>query len=56
MDFIRIPNLSPGFDAEWETNGTLLQVIFQRQTMDNFVFEVILIFFNTGSNILERMG
>jgi len=27
MDFIRIPNLSPDFDAEWETNGTLLQVI-----------------------------
>jgi acetylornithine deacetylase/succinyl-diaminopimelate desuccinylase-like protein len=21
MDFVRIPNLSPGFDPEWDTNG-----------------------------------
>ena len=25
MNFIRIPNLSPGFDPEWNTNGLLLK-------------------------------
>ena len=25
MDFVRIPNVSPSFDAEWDTNGLQLQ-------------------------------
>ena len=25
MNFIRIPNLSPGFDPDWDTNGLLLK-------------------------------
>ncbi|CAG9323115.1 unnamed protein product [Blepharisma stoltei] len=27
MDFIRVPNLSPAFDRDWETNGLMLRAI-----------------------------
>ncbi|EAR97425.1 M20/M25/M40 family peptidase (macronuclear) [Tetrahymena thermophila SB210] len=47
MDFVRIPNLSPAFDPEWETNGTLLKAAtflkdwVLKQDLKNATVEVV---------------
>lgn len=47
MDFVRIPNLSPAFDPEWESNGTLLRAAtflkewVEKQELKNATVEIV---------------
>lgn len=46
-DYVSIPNQSPGFDAEWETNGYMDQALnlftawIQKQNMPGLTMEVL---------------